>query len=51
MMKCVPKMAPVGKRNPGGKNAPVIDCDLSDTVKSKPGMGEKTSSSRCTSVN
>jgi len=50
-MKCVPSIAPVGKRRPGGKDVPVIDRDRSLMVKSDPEVGENTSSSRCTFVN
>ena len=51
MIKFVPRMAPVGKRRPGGKLAPFIAYDRSWIVKSVSGRGEKTSSSRLTSVN
>lgn len=50
-MKCVPSIAPVGKRRPGGKELPVIDCERSLMIKSEAEVGEKTSSSRCTFVN
>ena len=50
-MKWVPSIAPVGKRRPGGKEVPVMDCERSLMVKSDPEVGEKTSSSRCTFVN
>lgn len=51
MMKCVPSMAPDGKRSPGGNDVPVISAERSVIVKSVSGSGEKTSNSRFTSVN
>src|SRR5258708_1097127 len=48
--RCCPRIAPVGKRRPGGRAAPDMELERSVMVKSF-GRGPITSSSRLTSVN